>query len=292
MIAFSAGVKTAMGGGGYGVLAVMGSGNTGLSEGSTLATVCIMMLPLMLFIYKHSVIFAGFRFYKTALIGTATTLVLATFGTGARTGLVVTALLVVLLLSRSKRKWLLIPLVLACAAVASNMDLINSLKGNRSADVGSFGTESSSLGRIAVWKWTLGYVASNPLGGGFDAFKFNDILDATENGIIHYPPGVFAGKAYHNLFFEVLGEQGIVGITAYLGMILITLIKLTRIRQRFKTSAESAWAADLALALRDSMFVLLVGGMFIGIAYQAYIFYIIALGVALSQVTAKFSHTR
>jgi hypothetical protein len=27
-----------------------------------------------------------------------------------------------------------------------------------------------SATRIAVWKWTLGYVAEHPFGGGFDSF--------------------------------------------------------------------------------------------------------------------------
>ena len=184
------------------------------------------------------------------------------------------------------------PFLLVCAGVAANMHLADNLKGNRSANVGSFGTESSSLGRIAVWKWTLDYVAEHPLGGGFDVFRFNDILEATETEIIHYPPGVFGGKAFHNMFFEVLGEQGMVGIAVYFGMILITLFKISRIRQRFKNIAEAEWAADLALALRDAMLLLMLGGMFVGIGYQAYIFYVIAMGVSLSQLTEKFSQAR
>lgn len=286
-IAFSAGVKTALGSGGYGVLAIMGSNNTGLSEGSTLATVGVMTLPLIHFVYRHSIVFAHTRYFKPIILAIACTIALAVIGTNARTGLITGLLLLVIYVLRSKRKLLWILLILAAAGIASMKDLSNTAWGNRMSTINSYEKESSALGRIRVWQWTLGFVAENPLGGGFDAFKLNRIAAVKEDGNVYYDPGVVRGKAFHNIFFEVLGEQGIVGFATYITVILLTFVGLANIRKQCRDRSELAWASDLALRLRDALAILLTGGMFIGIAYQSYIFYLIAMSVVLSQLIVK-----
>jgi putative inorganic carbon (HCO3(-)) transporter len=40
---------------------------------------------------------------------------------------------------------------------------------------------------------------------------------------MYYPEGQLRGKAFHSIYFEVLGEQGIPGFVMYFSMILISL---------------------------------------------------------------------
>lgn len=283
-VAFSAGVKAALGGGGYGTLAIMGGNNTGLAEGSTLAAVCLMLIPLMHYAYKHSIIFAGRWYFKLFILAVGFTTLCSVIGTSARTGLVAGAVLLVSYVLRSKRKLLWVTVLAVGFLAVQQMDLSDTAWGTRMETINTFEQESSALGRLKVWEWTLQFVANHPLGGGFDAFKLNGIAAVTEQGVIYYPPGVVAGKAFHNVYFEVLGEQGIVGIAIYLAMIVITFRTFGRIRRQYREDPDLAWASDLALRLRDALLMLLVGGMFIGIAYQPYIFYFIALGVSMSQL--------
>ena len=96
-----------------------------------------------------------------------------------------------------------------------------------------------------------------------------------------------AGKAFHSIYFEVLGEQGIPGFVMYLAMSIITLRKLSRLKKQWRDHMGMTWLSALADALINSITVFLVGGSFVGIAYQPYIFYMIGLTVAIDQYSAR-----
>jgi len=284
-ISLSAGVKTAMGGGGYGVLAIMGGGNAGLSESSTLAAVCVMQLPLLHYVYNHTVIFRESKLFKLLILLIASTTILAIIGTSARTGVIAGAFLLLSYLIRSKHKILWGILLALAFGIAQTQDLANTAWGSRMSTINSYDKESSASGRIKVWEWTLEFVAENPLGGGFDAYKLNRIASVSSSGAItYYEPGILDGKAFHNIYFEVLGEQGFIGFAAYMTILILTLLRLRKIRIYADEHAEMAWANDLAIKLRDALTALMVGGMFIGIAYQPYIFYMVAITISLGQL--------
>lgn len=287
-IFFTAGVKTALGGGGYGVLAVMGSGNAGLSESSTLAAVCVMLIPLMRYTFNYPVIISVSGFSKL-LYGLLIALALLTIvGTNARTGLIAAFTLFLIYLLRSKKKALLLIMLFAAGAIYQVFDLSDSAWGNRMSTINSYSADSSALGRVEVWKWTLGFASDHPFGGGFDAYRLNGIASVSEQGITYYQPGVVNGKAFHSIYFEVLGEQGIIGFFVYFSIILITWLKLRKIRTTYATRPELDWACALALGLSDAIVVFLVAGAFVGIAYQPYIFYLVAVGVSLDQYLVRY----
>ena len=280
---FSAGVKTLLGSGGYGVLAVMGASNTGLAEGSTLAAVCIMLIPLIHFAYNDSIIFPQNKYLKIFALGLLVTAIATVIGTAARTGVIAGGVLIFRYVIRSKRKFLWLSSMAVVVGVLLLADVFSSVWGSRMSTINSYDQDSSALGRIAVWKWTLGFVADHPLGGGFDAFRLNGIAAVSEHGISYYQPGRMDGKAFHNIYFEVLGEQGIPGLIIYILIIALVLVKLHHVYKKFGNDSELKWASNLAKSLTDAIIVFLAAGMFIGIAYQPYIFYVIAISIALEQ---------
>lgn len=284
----SAGAKTVLGGGGYGVLAVMGGGNSGLAESSTLAMVCVMLIPLVIYVMRHNLLLPKNWLFTLLFIGIIVSAVASIVGTSARTGLISLGVLYVLLTLKSKKKGLLIGAALLAGAVVLSMDMASTTWGSRMSTIETYDSDSSALGRLAVWKWTIGYVQSHPLGGGFDAYAHNRISTVTSDGvIIYYPDWRLAGKAFHSIYFEVLGEQGIPGFVMYLAMIIITLRKLSRLKKQWRDHMGMTWLSALADALINSITVFLVGGSFVGIAYQPYIFYMIGLTVAIDQYSAR-----
>ncbi|WP_306391388.1 putative O-glycosylation ligase, exosortase A system-associated [Telluria beijingensis] len=284
----SAGVKTLLGGGGYGVLSIMGGGNTGLAEGSTLAVVCAMLVPLIVYVMRHNLLLPKNLFTTCLFLGIIVTAVATVIGTSARTGIIALGVLgiVMLLKSRNKRWWIA---ALAIAAVAYlNIDLTATTWGERMSTIESYEQDSSALGRIRVWEWTLDFVREHPLGGGFDAYIHNRISMVTEDGTVHYYPAwQQAGKAFHSIYFEVLGEQGVPGFIVYITMILLCILKLRSLKTRWKQHAGMAWMVALADALISAIFVFLAGGAFVGIAYQPFIFYVIGLTITLDQYSAR-----
>ncbi|WP_082547793.1 putative O-glycosylation ligase, exosortase A system-associated [Massilia sp. Root335] len=287
-ILFSAGLKTILGGGGYGTLAVMGTGNTGLSESSTLAVVCVMLIPLVMFLMRHTVIFPRNLLTRGLFLAIIVMALAAVVGTTARTGIIAVAVMCLLSMLQSKKKlWWIAGLALA-AVVILNLDLSATRWGNRMSTIETYNADSSAMGRIKVWQWTIEFVGKHPLGGGFDAYLHNRILGVTSDGETQYlPEGQVGGKAFHSIYFEVLGEQGIVGFSMYALMVGLAMFKLIRLKRAWKNDAGMAWISGLANALMTSIVVFLAGGSFVGIAYQPYIFYMLSLTVAIDQYARR-----
>jgi putative inorganic carbon (HCO3(-)) transporter len=287
-IFFSAGVKTMLGGGGYGTLAIMGGGNTGLAEGSTLAVVCVMLIPLIVFLMRHTLLFPRSWITYGLFIGIIVTALATVVGTGARTGIIAVVVLCGLSALKSKRKlwWI------AGAALVGigylNVDLSDTRWGARMSTIETYNKDSSALGRLKVWEWTVKYTGEHPFGGGFDAFLHNRIANVREDGTVeYYPEGRLVGKAFHSVYFEVLGEQGYPGFAIYFAMIVIALFKLRKLKKKWRVSLEQAWMVELADAVSSAILIFLAGGAFVGIAYQPFIFYMLALTAVIEQYAAR-----
>lgn len=287
-ILFPAGLKTILGGGGYGTLAVMGTGNTGLSESSTLAVVCVILIPLVMFLMRYTLIFPRNLLTRGLFLVIIVMALAAVVGTTARTGIIAVAVMCLLSMLQSKKKlWWIAGLALA-AVVILNLDLSATRWGNRMSTIETYNADSSAMGRIKVWEWTIGFVGKHPLGGGFDSYLHNRILGVTMDGETQYlPEGQVGGKAFHSIYFEVLGEQGIVGFSMYFLMVGLAMFKLIRLKRTWKNDPGMAWISGLANALMTSIVVFLAGGSFVGIAYQPYIFYMLSLTVAIDQYAAR-----
>jgi probable O-glycosylation ligase (exosortase A-associated) len=287
-ILFSAGVKTLLGGGGYGTLAVLGTGNTGLSESSTLAVVCVMLIPLIMFLMRHTLIFPRNKLTQALFLGMIVIALSAVVGTTARTGIIAVGVMCLMSLAQSKKKMWWIAGFALTAVVIMNLDLSSTRWGNRMSTIETYNSDGSAMGRIKVWQWTVEYIGSHPLGGGFDAYLHNRILGAGPDGETQYlPEGQIGGKAFHSIYFEVLGEQGIPGFIMYYLMIALALIKLFKLKRTWKDDPGLGWVSALANAMVTMVMVFLAGGSFVGIAYQPYIFYIVSLTVALDQYAAR-----
>jgi probable O-glycosylation ligase (exosortase A-associated) len=271
------GIKTLASGGGYGALNLMVDNNSGLYEGSTISTVAIAIIPLILFLAKFGTIYPAewrVRSFAYALIFAC---LLIPIGTEARTGLVCVAVLAVLMLRATKRRMLYLTLMAAAGLAA--LPLLPSSFTNRMDTIGSYKADSSASTRIAVWQWTWNYAKDHPLGGGFNAYLQNKLVIEKEATSGTGPAQTVArtqefdqARAYHSSYFEMLGEQGFLGLGLWLLLHLIGLLRMELLRRRYlKDEGERAWIAPLATALQHGHIIYLVGSLFVGIAFQPFI---------------------
>jgi putative inorganic carbon (hco3(-)) transporter len=91
----------------------------------------------------------------------------------------------------------------------------------------------------------------------------------------------------HSIFFEVLGEQGYVGLVLFLLMGLLTLLLASRTIRLAKGREDLQWAALLAGMLQVSLVGYVVGGLFLGLAYFDLPYSLLALVVATHGVVQK-----
>ena len=274
------GAKTILSGGSYHANLGLLSGNTGLAEGSTLCTVAIMGVPIILWLARHTVILPRIRPVWLMYIGLAVAGISASLGTFERTGLVAVVVLGVGLWLQARRKLLYgVAGTAAVAALAAVLFHPGSDWADRMSTITQYNQESSSLGRILVWEWTLKFVQSHPFGGGFNAFVVDTItFPAADGGA----PIVIHGKAFHSMYFEALGEHGWPGLGLLLGLLLASFVTLLRIVRKCRRLADMAWCADLARALMVSEAVLVTGGAFIGIGFQPEVYYLFAIAAMLA----------
>jgi putative inorganic carbon (hco3(-)) transporter len=296
-LAISGGMKTLAGGGGYGTMSLFVDRNTGLYEGSTISAIAVALIPLIIYLYQFNRIVPKNRITWLLAAGLIFAALLIPIGTEARTGLVCIAALAGLLFLRVKRKFIYVTAatVLAVAVVPL---LPESFTG-RMSTIKTYDEDSSASTRVAVWGWTLDFVREHPLGGGFNVYRLNRIEVAVrqrsgEDGNSSERTLTVSdqARAFHSSYFETLGEHGYPGLLIYLAMLLTALWQLRRLYQRFRSSEENHWIADLARSLGHTLIIYMVGSVFIGIAFQSTLYFILALAASLVNVASRLPEAR
>lgn len=274
---FSAGVKTLMGGGGYGARLVPASNNSGFSESSTLATIAVISMALYagLFNVKGVMLHIKSRW----LVAFGILLSFATvIGSTARTGLVAVAAFVFLKLKHKKnfiRNTVIVSSVVVLFLSFAPKDWLERMGGFSSPS-----TMLAESSRFITWQWAWDNTKEHPLGTGFRGFILN------RGQLADYAPEYLADTyerkmyAYHNIFIEVLHTQGYPGIVIYLMLIYFIFKRLKLIT----STTDDSWSVSMATMLSHVFVVYIVGGMFIGVAFNPLFFYFVVLVLGLSKI--------
>ncbi|HEX7874115.1 MAG TPA: putative O-glycosylation ligase, exosortase A system-associated [Sphingobium sp.] len=289
-IIINGGLKTAMSGGGYGVLNLMGvSNNAGLYEGSIISTVAICIIPLILYLSHYGTIFPTDWRVKIFAWCFCLACLLIPIGTEARTGLICAAILAGMMFLHVKRKALIA--VVGLFALVCTVPFLPSSFTSRMDTIGNYQGDQSASTRVQVWMWTIDYVKDHPLGGGFDAYRSNSFryqtvqrtVEPNGNVDIEHVTVVDKARAYHSSYFEMLGEQGYFGLLLWLVLNLGTALQSYRIHRRYKNERDpdKKWIAPYALAMSQGHITYMIGSFFVGIAFQPFIFMLMALQIGL-----------
>ena len=131
------------------------------------------MIPLILWFTRYGTIFPPDWRVKTFGYLLIFACLLMPIGTQARTGLLCVGLLAVLMLRDVKRRMVYIGGAAALALVA--VPFLPTAFSERMGTIRTYKADASASTRIAVWQWTLDYVKDHPFGGGFEAYRQNEI---------------------------------------------------------------------------------------------------------------------
>jgi len=289
-VAIAYGIKTLFtGGAGYGRKYALNLGHFGLGESSTMALACVMLIPVIFYMAKHSIILRNLPFLKYLALGLAFVFLLAIVGSHARTGLVATAVIAGLYFLLSKRKMLFS--VSAFVLLVLSVPFLSQEWGDRMQTIKTFDQDMSASSRVAVWRWTFDYSLSQPFGGGFDSYLINSIeiplVTFDENGDRRVEVVTQYARAFHSNYFEVLGEHGWPGLFIYLTIVFLALKGVWRLHRAGKQGRVPEWLGDLSTALLIGMVGFVVGGLFIGIAFQPLFYHFAAMTIALQQYVRR-----
>ena len=291
------GLKTVASGGGYGALNLMVDNNSGLYEGSTISTVAIALVPIILWLAQFGTIYPRDWRVRTFAYSLVFACLLIPVGTEARTGLVCIAMLVLLTLRDVKRRIVYVGLIGFAGLLA--LPLLPQSFTGRMETIQTYQADQSASTRLAVWGWTLDYVADHPFGGGFDAYRQNTlrVKMVSEAGsatqVIDQQLVEDKGRAYHSSYFEMLGEQGYPGLLLFLIIHITGLVRMEVLRRRYRSADETdAWIAPLASALQHAQIIYLVGSVFVGIAFQPLVYMLLAVQIGFDTYVTRRDRAR
>jgi O-antigen ligase len=115
------------------------------------------------------------------------------------------------------------------------------------------------------------------LGGGFGVF----VLDA----------GSIRGKAgwleAHNIFFEILAEHGFVGLGLFCGLMIAIYRSCAVVQKRVRGHVEYAWTADLARATQIALVAFAVGGSFVSIASNPFLYMLAGIAIGTRSLVER-----
>jgi probable O-glycosylation ligase (exosortase A-associated) len=256
---------------------VYGPDNTMIADNNALALALTALLPLLYYLHGTS---------KTAVArwGTLATMAfsfLAIFGTYSRGALV--ALLATGAAFATRSRTGLAVLLAGGTLVMSLPALLPPSWFERMQTIQAYNEDTSFTGRVAAWKTTLNIVQQRPLiGGGFYVTNLDWVAQA-----YHTPGSLDLGRAAHSIYFEVLGDHGVVGLVLYLALVGAAVFNTFFILSEARGRPDLAWARQLARMLQVSIVAFLVGGAALSMAYYDGFVVIMALTTSLLLVVRQ-----
>jgi probable O-glycosylation ligase (exosortase A-associated) len=248
---FKGGLFTLLTGGNY---HVVGPDISTIGDNNHLALAILMVIPLANYLRMH-LAQRSLRILMTCAMILSLISVLGSYSRGAFLALV--GVLFVAWL-RAKKKWLY-PFV-AAAVVIPALAFMPQSYVDRIKTIQTASSDASFEGRVNAWHVAFGYAKDHfPFGAGFSGPELPQVFG-------QYEPGQDTHAA-HSIYFQVLGDNGFVGLAIYLLILLTCFWNSSVIRKRTKGDPELAWAFDLSGMVQLTLFIFCVGGAALSFAY-------------------------
>ena len=254
---------------------VWGPPDSLIGDNNSIGLALCMNIPLMYFLLQqtHS------KWIKRALAGGMVVCAVAILGTQSRGALLAIAAMAVFLWWKSPHK-LALAVVLPVVAVGALLFMPEHW-WTRMETIQEYGADRSAMERIWAWKMAFNLAMDRPfLGGGFEMW--------TPDAYSHYATEWYKAQGAHSIYFQVLGEQGFMGLFLYLLVWLFTWRNANWLIRRGRTDPGSKWAGSLASMIQVSLVAFGVGGIFLSLAYWDVPYYgLVALTVARFAVSRQ-----
>lgn len=259
------GIFTILTGGNY---RVWGPPGTFIGGNNEIALALIMAIPLL----RYLQITVEKSWQKMGLGVIMVLCLISVVGTYSRGALLALAAMGLFLVWKSRKRT---PLLMGLLIIVPVVVLMMPSKWmERMQSIEEFQEDASAQGRLNSWAFAFNLARDRPLtGGGFETF--------TPRWFAVYAPNPQDVHDAHSIYFEVLGEQGFVGLGLFLLLGWMTWRSGAWIVKHAREAPDTQWMADLARMLQVSIVGYAVGGAFLGLAYFDFYYHLIAVVVLL-----------
>ncbi|MEO8304478.1 MAG: putative O-glycosylation ligase, exosortase A system-associated [Betaproteobacteria bacterium] len=217
------------------------------------ALALIMVIPLMRFLQLEARNTWMKWGWAAAMILTAT----AALGSQSRGAFLAIGAMAIYLWIKSPRKLVFgVGIVLGGFLV---LGLMSDAWDVRMGTIANYEQDASAMGRINAWWMAWNLAKDNVMGGGFDIY--NSAVFA------RYAPDPLSIHAAHSIYFQVLGEQGFIGLFLFLLMGAFVWRSANWVMRNAGQSEDTKWCRNLGAMCQVSLVGFAVGGAFLSLAY-------------------------
>lgn len=264
-------------------------------DNNHLAMLLLMVVPLLYYLYLYS----KRHWVRIGFLLTILLMVLAVVSTNSRGGLLGLFAVALWLVYRSRRR--VVGTLLVAAAAVLVVQLAPESWVQRMDTIQDASIDDSFQGRLQAWRVSAAIAQEHPFfGGGLRAIQSPAVWLQFESapsllGFVDIPPTAGVGRAAHSIWFEVLGDQGFVGLLIFIGLIANAFWVARAVRRLARTNGPSErWAVDLANLLTVSMVAYAVTGSALSVAYfeLPYICMMLLETIRQQQLRVSESRTR
>ena len=130
---------------------------------------------------------------------------------------------------------------------------------DRMNTIKSYDDDQSARGRIDAWWMSFNVAKAHVFGGGFMIY---DLAIAAR-----YSPDPLHARAAHSIYFQVLGEQGFIGLFIWLAIGVSSWSTARALIRASSGSPQHQWATELGRMVQVSMIGYAATGAFLSLAY-------------------------
>ncbi|MBE0470369.1 MAG: putative O-glycosylation ligase, exosortase A system-associated [Methyloprofundus sp.] len=239
---------------------VYGPRGTQFYDNNQFALAVLINIPLLILWYTQT----SNKKIKMGLMAAIPLSFITSLSSWSRGALLAMAVLLLILLWNSKRKFLVFPLMLVGAVAATKM-LPEEWFG-RMNTIETHKTDASAMGRIRTWTDGWNFTLDHPLtGSGFEGWHW-----VTE-------------REWHSAYVEMFAEHGFIAFAMWLSLIIGTLFSLTKLAKQMKGIKGMEWVENYCFLLRASLITYMVGGLFLGLSYWDLLYHLIFIAVLIKK---------
>jgi len=263
-----------------GIYRVSGPPGTFIEGNNELAFALIMTLPLM----RYLQLTATRKYVRVGLWIAMALSAVSIAGSYSRGAFLAGGAMILFLALKSRKRWtVVIGIVIAIPALITFMP---EKWDERMESIRNYQQDASAMGRINAWRYAWNLAMDRPIfGGGANAF--------TPQLFYRYAPKPEDFHDAHSIYFEMLAEQGFVGLGLFLCLGISTLMACRSLRKVARDRPGLLWAYDLGGMCQTSLIGYAVGGAFLGLSYWDLPYTIVAIvALARSLVDEEIAKTK
>jgi probable O-glycosylation ligase (exosortase A-associated) len=193
----------------------------------------------------------------------------AALSSWSRGAMITLAATTLVLLWQSKRKYLIVPVLVAAVALA--FVSLPETWFERMRSIASYQQDLSAQSRLEVWRVGIKHALIFPVTGvGLDGWHYAVVT-----------------MDWHNSYVEMMAEHGFIAFGLWCSLLFGTIISLARLARVAAARPDLAWVRNYSQMLAASLVAYATGSMFLGLSYWDILYHLIAIAIVLSVLARK-----